>query len=100
MGFFFYLYFKQSREHTVVIIGQAVHRKAMSSSHSLSLRCWPALSFPTSTSLLAEALNELPEARTEYLMRLLSVNGYCDQRRVPVHLAEGLYNSWPYCWVF
>lgn len=23
----FYLYFKQSREHTVVIIGQAVHRK-------------------------------------------------------------------------
>lgn len=100
MGFFFYLYFKQSREHTVVIIGQAVHRKAMSSSHSLCLRCWPALSFPTSTSLLAEALNELPEAQTEYLMRLLSVNGYCDQRRVPVHLAEGLYNSWPYCWVF
>lgn len=36
-----------------------------------------------STSLLAEALNELPEAQTEYLMRLLGVNGYCDQRRVP-----------------
>lgn len=44
--------------------------------------------------------NELPEAQAEYLMKLLSVNGYCDQRRVPVHLAEGLYNSWPYCWVF
>lgn len=44
--------------------------------------------------------NELPEAQAEYLMRLLSVNGYCDQRRVPVHLAEGLHNSWPYCWVF
>lgn len=39
--------------------------------------------------------NELPEAQAEYLMRLLSVNGYCDQGRVPVHLAEGLHNSGP-----
>jgi hypothetical protein len=44
--------------------------------------------------------NELPEAQAEYLMRLLSVNGYCDQRRVPVHVVEGLYNSWPYCSAF
>lgn len=44
--------------------------------------------------------NELPEAQAEYLMKLLSMNGYCDQSRVPVHLPEGLYNSRPYCWVF
>lgn len=53
---FFYLYFKQSREHTLVIIGQAMKRKAISSSLSLCLRCWLALSFPASTSLLIAAL--------------------------------------------
>lgn len=79
----------------MVIIGQAVNRKAMSGTCSLCLRCWPALSFPASTPLLAEALNELPEAQTEYLMRLLSVNGYCDQRRVPFIWQRGFTIAGP-----
>lgn len=99
-SFCFYLDLRQSREHTLVIIGQAVNRKAISSSLSL---CPLMLAGPRLSSLHVTVHwgpNELPEARAEYLMRLLSVNGYCDQRRVPVHLAEGLYNGWPYCCVF
>lgn len=96
--FCFYLYFRQSREQTLVIIGQAVNSRAISSSLS---PCLLMLAGPRLSSIHVTAHcgpNELPEAQAEYLMRLLSVNGYCDQRRVPVHLAEGLHNSWPYCW--
>lgn len=77
-----------------------MNRKAISSSLSL---CLLMLAGPRLASLHVTAHcgpNELPEAQAEYLMRPLSMNGYCDQRRVPVHLAEGLDNGWPYCWVF
>lgn len=96
----FYLDFRQSREQTLVITGHAVHRKAISSSLSLCL-LMPAGPRLSSIHVTAHCgPNELPEAQAEYLMRLLSVNGYCDQRRVPVHLAEGLHSSCPCCWGF
>lgn len=96
----FYLDLRQSREQTLVITGQAGSRKAIGSSLSPCLLppAGPRCSRGHVTAHCGP--NELPEAPAEYLMRLLSVNGYCDQRRVPVHLAEGLHNSWPHCWVF
>lgn len=98
--FDFYLDLRQSREQTLVITGQAGSRKAIGGSLSLCLLppAGPRCSRSHVTALCGP--NELPEAPAEYLMRLLSVNGYCDQRRVPVHLAEGLHNSRPHCWVF
>lgn len=89
----FYLYFRHSREHTPVIMGQAAHGEATAVHSASALKPGPGL---PSTHVTAHCgPNELPEAQAEYLMRLLSVNGYCDQGRVPVHLAEGLHNSGP-----
>lgn len=98
--FDFYLDLRQSREQTLVITGQPGSRKAIGGSLSFCLLppAGPRCSRSHVTAHCGP--NELPEAPAEYLMRLLSVNGYCDQRRVPVHLAEGLHNSWPHCWVF
>lgn len=88
----FYLYFRHSREHTLVIAGQALGEATVAHSAS-ALLLRPGL---PSTRVSAHCgPNELPEAQAEYLMRLLSVNGYCDQGRVPAHLAEGLHNSRP-----
>lgn len=98
--FCFYLDFRQSREQTLVITGQAVKEKAIGSSLSLCLQLPAGPQLSRSRVTAHRGLNELPDAQAEYLMRLLSVNGYCDQRRVRVHLAEGLHNSWLRCWVF
>lgn len=54
--FCFYLDFRQSREQTLVITGQAVKEKAIGSSLSLCLQLPAALSFPAAASLLIAAL--------------------------------------------